>query len=149
MRAYFLGNYYLSQIQQGIQAQHATSEMFVENPTNEILWDWARNHKTSILLNGGNSGSLDEVYPFLKVQADRFSLPIAKFKEDKVSLNDATTCIGLVLPTEIYEFMSKYRSWVSYKNSNKSQPDIFAESEILDHSPYVDIANLLMDYRLA
>ena len=54
-RAYFLGNMYLSQIQQGIQAAHVTSELFSSytdelSVESDILCKWAESHKTMILL---------------------------------------------------------------------------------------------------
>ncbi len=55
MRGYFLTNMYLSSIQHGIQAAHCLQEINNNFPGNEILTDWAENHKTMYVLNGGTS----------------------------------------------------------------------------------------------
>jgi len=68
MRAYFWTNFMLSSIQHGIQAQHCTAEMFVDfvgmegfEKEEEVLFDWARNHKTTIIKNGGGTKDLDNI----------------------------------------------------------------------------------------
>ena len=73
MRAYYFGNFYLSSIQQGIQAGHVTHELFVKYPDRHIpasqgdrLWEWAEHHKTMILLNGGMASRLMDTEHFLK-----------------------------------------------------------------------------------
>lgn len=105
MRAYFFGNFYLSSIQQGIQALHCTANMFVKynklphNVCKDVVFDWADNFKTTILLNGGNSADLQELLDIFKDQDD---FPWAYFNEDKDSLNSALTCIGIIIPESIY-----------------------------------------------
>jgi len=70
MRAYFFGNMYLSSIQQGIQAAHVVTEMFTKYPIDhecikfDDLNDWANNHKTMILLNGGYGENLYDLLGF-------------------------------------------------------------------------------------
>jgi len=103
---------YLSSIQQGIQAAHVTHELFLDYPafdpnhhdldrTSEVLHDWAENHKTMILLNGGYSDNLREL---IKLFADaRNPYPWASFNEGEDSLDGALTCVGIVLPEKIYE----------------------------------------------
>ena len=71
LRAYFFANMYLPSIHAGVQSQHTTAEMFIKYcvTANEdtlvkeenLLIDWATNHKTTIVLNGGMSGSLQEL----------------------------------------------------------------------------------------
>ena len=115
MRAYFFGNMYLSSIQQGIQAQHCTAELFLKYMTNEreennpaqYLWEWANHHKTSILLNGGYSENL-------RVLVDRFDdsqnpYPWATFNESQEALDGALTCVGIILPEKIYALASAVR----------------------------------------
>jgi hypothetical protein len=109
MRAYFFGNYYLSSIQQGIQAQHCTTEMFVKYHSSEsvghsILHEWAKNHKTTIVLNGGNSSDLGKILEFIRdgEYSNQHAYPFASFNEDAQSLNQALTCVGIILPDIIY-----------------------------------------------
>lgn len=106
MRAYFFGNYYLSQIQQGIQALHCAVDMstqyqFLSSAAARIYFAWARDHKTVVLLNGGNQQSLQDLFNFLDTSENPY--PIGQFKEDNQSLNDCLTCVGIVLPEPIYE----------------------------------------------
>jgi len=78
MRAYYWGNMYLSSIQQGIQALHCTSEMFLKYlPHTERagpLYDWAKNHKTSILLNGGDQAALLDIWVHLNQDENMYPL---------------------------------------------------------------------------
>ncbi|MEM2159449.1 MAG: hypothetical protein QXN55_00660 [Candidatus Nitrosotenuis sp.] len=116
MRAYFFGNYYLSQIQQGIQGLHAVVELFTqaESFTSRIsvvdlpqtirdqitmLYDWATNHKTVVFLNGGNQADLQELDAFLSTGI----YPTSRFYEDEKSLNNALTSVCVILPEKIYE----------------------------------------------
>jgi len=108
MRAYFFGNMYLSSIQQGIQAAHVTHELFTKYMTGEqeeggpaeYLWEWATNHKTMILLNGGYAEALEDLHAFFESPTNPY--PYAWFHEEKASLNGALTSVGIVLPERIY-----------------------------------------------
>ena len=106
MRAYFFGNMYLSQIQQGIQAAHAVHEMFVKYRDTqmisvaETLYDWAVHHKTMILLNGGYADAIQDLVNFFNHRDNH--LPFAPFYEEKASLNGALTTVGIVVPEKIY-----------------------------------------------
>ena len=109
MRAYFFGNYYLSSIQQGIQAQHCTAEMFVkyyssDSAGHSILHEWAKNHKTTIVLNGGNSSDLENFLQFIREgeYSNQHVYPFVSFNEDTQSLNQALTCVGIILPDVVY-----------------------------------------------
>lgn len=114
MRAYFFGNMYLSSIQQGIQAAHVTHEMFLKYDnlaagsfaTTE-LYDWAHNHKTMILLNGGYSENLRALTEFFSNPMNDY--PFADFHEGQDALDGALTCVGIVLPEKIYVAASALR----------------------------------------
>lgn len=112
MRFYSFGNYYLSQIQQGIQAAHCAVDLIYKyhdnnNPSlhfrtlSSMVNDWAINHKTMILLNGGNQEALVQFYLFL--DDPRNPYPFCHFQEDQQSLNNAVTSVGIILPEKIYE----------------------------------------------
>ncbi len=135
MRAYFFGNMYLSSIQQGIQAQHTTSELFIKNreidlyeytketgdnppkslvdsaKKTELLYEWAREHKTSILLNGVFSSTLRELIARFNTKHNPY--PWTYFCEDEDAIGPlvpttdgsggALTCVGIILPEKIYE----------------------------------------------
>ena len=106
MRFYAAGNYYLSSIQQGIQSSHVLSEMFIKysatSSPGDVLRDWARNHKTMILLNGGNADSLRGFYSLLE-RSDASALVFAKFNEDAQSLDNALTSVGIIVPARLYD----------------------------------------------
>lgn len=123
MRFYGFGNYYLSSLQQGLQAGHAVAELFVKHNHADVnnasagdytlpeernnlakadyVLGWAENHKTMVLLNGGNSADLQELFEFL--ETNKCPFPFVKFHEDEVSLNGALTYVGMILPAQIYE----------------------------------------------
>ena len=107
MRAYFFGNMYLSQIQQGIQATHVLGEMCLEhcNSTSEYpgkyLWDWIGFHKTVILLNAGYSSEILSLVDFFDNNKNPY--PWASFREGEDALDGALTCTGIILPEKIYE----------------------------------------------
>ena len=119
-RLYSFVNYYLSQIQQGIQTAHIVSELMSEASTSvksissnplvqEIEFDkadimvheWADSHKTIIVCNGGNRDGLVEVVALFNDNENRF--PWTTFHEDEQSLSGALTAVGIVLPEEIYD----------------------------------------------
>lgn len=111
-RAYFLGNMYLSSIQQGIQAQHCTAEMFVKyreavgderskKDAMEKLYYWAAYHKTSILLNGGYKSEMDKMLAHFNNEYNLY--PHAAFYESEEALGGVLTCIGIVLSNKVYD----------------------------------------------
>ena len=144
MRFYGFGNYYLSSLQQGLQAGHAACELFVKydeicltnmsQPNqiravdkNEIVYDWAKYHKTMVLLNGGNSADLADLFAFLDTPENPY--PYVKFHEDEVSLNGALTYVGIILPELIYETSALLRQNRNYTFG------VNAEAVIITTSP--------------
>ena len=163
MRAYFFGNYYLSSIQQGIQALHCIVEMghkykFLSIPQTKMLDTWGVIHKTVVLLNGGNQQSLIDLLAFFVGQDNPY--PFGSFREDEQSLNEALTCVGIILPEKIYEgsaLLRDRRTMIQhleptdlFDNHNKvlvpvgdnSCPHVYTEWEIT-------LMQKLNEYRLA
>lgn len=112
MRAYYFGNMYLSSIQQGIQTAHVTHELFLKYPAcdpnhhdlslrSDILHDWAKNHKTMILLNGGYSENLRQITYLFNTVNNPY--PWTIFNESEEAADGLLTCVGIVLPEKIYE----------------------------------------------
>lgn len=115
MRYYGFGNYYLSSIQQGIQAAHVVKGLWTEYNKKSAQYKkghkWAKKHKTMVLLNGGNAGNLKRLYELFASLKDKgMKLPFAKFNEDEESLNGALTAIGIVLPKRYYNVMGELRN---------------------------------------
>lgn len=112
MRAYFFGNLYLSSIQQGLQSAHVLAEMYTKyvgpDPYSQyfVLDEWAREHKTIIILNAGYS---EEIRFLSERFATQEKYPWASFNEGQDALDGALTCIGIVLPEHVYEGSAKIR----------------------------------------
>lgn len=111
MRLYTFTNMYLSSIQNGIQSAHIVSELFSvykHSSMMKLLMDWANNHKTIIVCNGGQQDNLEALYnKFDSICYDEshdFSLPYAKFYEEDKALNGALTAVGILLPEFIYNY---------------------------------------------
>jgi hypothetical protein len=96
-----------------LQAAHVITDMFCEYSssklkTGSLLYKWAADHKTIILLNGGNTADLNELADFF-LDSDENPYPYGYFKEDKQSLNESITSVGIILPAEIYDTAAEDR----------------------------------------
>lgn len=135
MRFYGFGNYYLSSLQQGLQSAHLVGELFTQYNQGSgqlnIVYDWAKSYKTMVLLNGGNSASLQELYDFLgELKASGMYLPYAKFHEDEQSLGGALTYVGIVVPERHYEAASIIRAATDEEANAMFESFDFADWEI-------------------
>ena len=112
MRLYAFSNYYLSSLQQGLQTAHLVANLFCQNSggTSHRLDEWARWHKTIVILNGGNSANISAISHQLSTLGAQLGLPNASFCEDIESLNGAITVTGIVVPSNVYEFAA-VREW--------------------------------------
>ena len=127
MRCYTFGNYYMSSIQQGIQAAHSTAELFVKYDKNIVpdyvtkqkldLYDWAENHKTMVCLNGGNLQGLKDIETLFQEIGNK--LPWASFYEDEESLGSILTNIAIIVPEYIYDTAAKIRTGDLVQIGNK------------------------------
>lgn len=114
MRCYHFGNYYMSSIQQGIQAAHCQMELFVKYENAIVpgyvttqkrdLYDWTKYHKTMICLSGGNNNQLKEIKELFG------PYPWSYFCEDEDSLGGILTNVAIILPESIYDTAAKIRS---------------------------------------
>lgn len=128
MRCYHLCNMYLVGVHAGIQSAHSQHEMAIKylasTPYRNLAADeslteygarldmfhdakaeyidWANNHKTLILLNGGMMSHLLEFKAFL--EAHQHSYAWASFCEEEAAINGAMTNIGIVLPEHMYAY---------------------------------------------
>jgi len=115
LRLYTFVNFYLSSIQAGIQSAHVAHELFVKYKydfdTSTRLYDWAENHKTMIVLNGGMNSDIIALNTFFEYNAQLLSFPApwTAFSEDRMSLGGIMTAVGVVLPEEIYDAVN-YRT---------------------------------------
>lgn len=112
-RAYcFTNALYMSPIQLGIQSAHAISEMFSKytRADSKVLYKWAAEDKTIIVLNGGNCADLNEILYEVRAICNQkaagghfLNLPFACFHEDEASLGGVITAVTIILPKEIYQ----------------------------------------------
>lgn len=116
MRCYHLNNFYLGGIHAGIQSAHAQHELMLKyvdpsNPTIKSPYaapqiqtylDWARDHKTIIVLNAGAQKELQSWVEFLTPLTHPYAW--AQFHEEEGALNGALTNVALVLPERIYNY---------------------------------------------
>lgn len=154
MRCYHFGNFYMSSIQQGIQAAHAQMELFTKyqpidsryfdthfHTTEErvvyeeavdMLYDWAQNHKTMVCLNGGANIDLQRIEGVMEMEGNPY--PWSTFHEEPgaVSHIETLTNIAIVLPERIYE-TSRY--WNKYINSSLYSVDWNSEGGcVIEHA---------------
>lgn len=134
LRAYFFQNMYLQGIHAGIQSQHTTAEMFIKY-THALMWepdkqeigqacenmlyDWAENHKTTIILNGGGQGSLIDLHEFLCSPIN--SYPWACFYESEDALNGCMTNVGIILPDKIFNRNKNELLWIDGKGERPEE----------------------------
>ena len=159
IRGYFFGNMYLSPIQQGIQCAHVVTKMFSayrpEYSGSKILYDWAENGPTKILLNGGYQSNLQTIHEIFNIICPRLQLPYMKFHEENSALNGALTSVGVIVPEEVYTPISVYDFFDTFNKSGLrggdermevlNSPERILELLIINHKQYNvgDLINLL------
>jgi hypothetical protein len=120
MRAYFFVNSWLSGIQKGLQAAHCVAEMAMNLSENDwkqleehAYIDWALNHKTIIILEGGSHSDLENIERVFNDQTNPYIW--ASFSEDEESLNNSMTCVGIIISEKLYEAAQKVREYAHDK----------------------------------
>lgn len=105
-RLYSITNMYTSGIHAGIQTAHALHEMYSDYSSHDnMLSDWADNHKTIIVLNGGYQSNLEKIHKLFGKLDENYGLPISKFHEEKDALNGALTAVAIILPDCFYSLL--------------------------------------------
>lgn len=89
MKAYVFVNRYLSGVQVGIQAAHALVRLGVDNSDNDF-YDWATEHETIVVLNGGSSSNMKNILNILSGGDNR----VEYFREP--DMDDMITAIAYV-----------------------------------------------------
>jgi len=148
MRLYTLNHFMLSQIQIGIQSGHATVELFTKYKQNEMLYDWAENYKTHIVLNAGNSIDLENVRMFFMSSDNTY--PWAFFNEDE-SLGNLLTSVSIILPEKIYETATFIRQKrIEYNEYSKTyipqEWDLEASEHCLKYNNFSFYESELINY---
>jgi len=126
LRMYGLVNYQLTGIQMGIQFSHAVVEygQLVKVKGGDELEkynEWANNHKTIILLNGGttnnNLNRLGTLNQYIQVLTDKKIL-CSKFEE--IDLGDQLTAIAFIVDERVFN-KEKYPDF-DFTNKNQITP---------------------------
>ena len=94
---------YLSSLQKGLQTAHVVGEL-TQSRQDRVFRDWAKQDRIIIILNGGNSASLEAFEHFLTTS--ECDWPWAAFREDDQSLNGAITAVGVIVPETVYKGMT-------------------------------------------
>lgn len=107
MRLYSFTNMYTSGIHAGIQTAHLVHELFSyytyeDETAKNALYEWASDHKTIIVLNGGYHSDLKSIREQVGTLAIKLGLPWGSFSESAEALNGAMTAVGIVVPERIY-----------------------------------------------
>jgi hypothetical protein len=127
-RAYYFGNMYLSSIQQGIQALHCTSEMYLKydprnpSPQSAGLRIWGEQDKTVVLMNGGDCAALEKIANKLASLDNPYAW--AEWNEGRTDLNSALTCVGIILPPRIYDSAKELRRPPRYREDDMISDDL-------------------------
>lgn len=132
MRFYsFVNGLYMNSLQYGLQTGHAISEMSLHQ--SHSYKEWAKNHKTIIILDALNHAGLQRAHGALAILCGHYNakvkpeegIPFVKFHEDEQSLGGIMTCVGVILPEHIYGRVEERNGLEWYKSPRER----FAEWE--------------------
>jgi hypothetical protein len=139
-RMYYLVMYNISPIQQGIQALHATVEYALKYGKDPEYIDWAKNHKTVYLMNGGTSTDDFNIKKKYPVNSNRGTMETycAELRKNKIKfanfhepdLNYSMTAICFLVDERVYKTLDRN---FRYENADGSfKWDDMADSWKLD-----------------
>jgi hypothetical protein len=104
-RFYVLVHSHLSTMQKGVQAAHCVATLVertisgaqkISHEAYQSVMQWAREDRTLIILDGGNS---DDLYSFADfLVATKCKFPRAIFYEDQKTMCGMMTAVGIVVP---------------------------------------------------
>ena len=118
----FVNRNYMSPVQWGIQTAHCVSSMMSaavldnaqarEAPMEGAgllaqAMRWAVGEPTLMVMAANNVAELLELKANLAPLCNSLGLPFASFCEDMASLNGAITCVGFLLPEELFTLQMK------------------------------------------
>ena len=150
MRLYSFVNFYLSPLQHGLQTAHCVSELScrygVYSKRHDMYKKWAEDHKTIIILNGGNAQSLEDTYTRLVSWADELEFPVVKFHEDERSLNGALTSVACVLPEDWYGAQLFLDDRIEYSCDGHTRAYVKGDQNT---GPIFELLSYLKSHRLA
>lgn len=159
LRLYSFVNFYLSSIQQGVQTGHAAVDLVRKynappgTPSQlgkqcDMVGDWADNHKTFIILNGGNNEMLLAAKEIVKASG----LPWVTFSEDEQSLGGILTTVAVVIPEMYFAAKLSKSDNSDYVNAPPSYEWVDANGIFhwaTQNTPEFNLIQLLKSSRLA
>jgi hypothetical protein len=97
--------------------QHALESMPQEAAFHDTYFDWAENHETIVVLEGGFHQDLRVIksafecgFNFKETHTlDPSPYPWAPFCEDEETMNGMMTCVGIIVPEPIYAMAKAIR----------------------------------------
>lgn len=112
MKMYFYNNAKCMGPQMGIQALHAAVEVLTKYSDDstlnskfvDMLYTWATEHKTVVVLNGGSHYDLEQMISWLN---ENKHSPYAYFTEE--DLNDSYTSVAILCTQDMVDDMDAYR----------------------------------------
>lgn len=123
LRMYGLTPYNLSPIQKGIQFGHAVVEYSLDFNKSFLYSEWAKKHKTFIILDGGttnNSLNEDGLYKGTlnnyKKELEDNGINISSFNEP--DLGDQLTAVTFIVDERVFD-RKKYPDYVIWLEENK------------------------------
>lgn len=120
-RMYGLVNYQLTGIQKGIQFLHAVVEYGIEHGDDIDYLDWAKNHKTVILLNGGTTNSNENCLGTINkyyIELKEIGIKCSAFKEP--DLGNQITSVSFIVDERVFN-RKKYPDLGDWIWINKSE----------------------------
>lgn len=108
-RCYHFNNWYFRSIQQGIQADHATTTMALAlrrghygdltDEMTDVFYDWC-DSPTKVILNGFGSTNMNKYKEIVQTLGMALKLPYAYFREPEAE--DCLTSIAIIVPGSIW-----------------------------------------------
>lgn len=105
LRMYGFVPYNISEIQKGIQFGHAVVEYEKKFGKTALYKEWAKNHKTFIILNGGTTNNSKQKPGSMQIHRNfltKHRWPHAEFHEP--DLNDALSAVVFIVDERIFNF---------------------------------------------
>jgi hypothetical protein len=155
LRLYSFCNFYLSSIQQGIQTGHAAVRLVRKylgsaSSCRDMVKDWADNHETFIILNGGDNDGVEAAHAAIIGSG----YPFDHFRESQGALGGMKTCCAVILPESVFNAkVDPHFGWAQSPSINYIST--FEENGVLVHryfgpeDPEYPLIQLLRSSRLA
>jgi hypothetical protein len=134
LRMYGFVPYNISEIQKGIQFGHACVEYGLNNFHSNQYLDWAKYHKTFIILNGGTSNHVDSEYvgsmEGILEELKKNDIILATFNEP--DLNDMLSAIVFIIDEQVFnrEVYLDFGNWVMENHYSYLQDNLINANKI-------------------